>query len=103
MNLYFPILLSPRILPRLTSTRRHVMDELTWQSARTTSRIAQHSIDSLVVVGSGDPLDPPEPHILPTPTDVPAPTPTDVPTPEPMDVPPPTPTDVPPPKPQMMR
>jgi hypothetical protein len=100
---YFPTLLTPRILAGFTSTKRHVMDELAWRASETAGRFAQQSTDSLVIIGSGDPLDPPEPHILPTPTDVPAPAPTDVPTPEPMDVPPPTPTDVPPPKPQMMR
>jgi hypothetical protein len=84
----------------ITSTRRHVMDEVAWNSHGGSSRFARQSLHSLVVYGSDDPVVVPESPTLPTPTDVPVPEPFDVPVPEPMDVPPPEPTDVPPPKPR---
>jgi hypothetical protein len=100
MNRLMLTWLLPRIAPHFTSTSRQMMDELVWMAAGSSSRLTRQSLDSLVVYGSDDPVEVPEPPTLPTPTDVPVPEPFDIPVPEPMDVPPPEPSDVPPPKPR---
>lgn len=92
--------LLPRLFISLASTRRHVMDELVWNTDGRASRFTRQALEVLVIYDSDDPVVVPEPPTLPTPTDVPVPEPFDVPVPEPMDVPPPEPTDVPPPKPR---
>jgi outer membrane biosynthesis protein TonB len=99
MNQTIPNWLTARILTGFSSTRQNSMDELVWQSSAQASRFARRCIGALMTSGADDdPLDPPEPHVQPTPTDVPVPEPADVPAPEPRDVPPPKPKDVPPPK-----
>lgn len=96
----------PEMTIQLTSSKRHLMDELMLGSAMLSNRLSRQKLQVLVPAYSqsftgGEDLwgmvdGEPE---LPTPTDVPVPTPRDVPAPSPIDVPPPTPHDVPPPKP----
>ncbi|MGE3239951.1 MAG: hypothetical protein AB7G28_10090 [Pirellulales bacterium] len=101
MKLFFPSWLLPHATACFTSNPCHLMDELIWGSSGSSSRLLRHSLESLVVYDADEePIIPMEPHILPTPTDVPVPEPFDVPVPEPMDIPPPNPGDVPLPKPR---
>lgn len=93
------------VLPRLglcfTSAAHHVMDELIWSSAGSSSRFTRRSLDWLIVYDADEePIIPPEPQILPTPIDVPVPEPFDVLLPEPLDMPPPDSIDVPAPQPR---